>query len=88
MLTGRGGRISRNRKFGFWSSKATNDLTNLYLLLPNQALSIINLRLAQCQDNITEWDIRSWFWWQDLAVGQQYKISINVHCHKLGPIVI
>ena len=35
-------------------------LKSIYLLLPNQAFGII--WLAQYQDNVTEWDIRSWCW--------------------------
>ena len=38
-------------------SSQANDLSNLYLLLPSQVLSIIKLGLAQCQENATEWDI-------------------------------
>ena len=36
-----------------WSSQ-TNDLSDLYLLLPSQVLGIINIGwLAQCQDTVT-----------------------------------
>ena len=49
----------------------------LYLSLPSQVLGIIRIGqgkdwLAQRQDNEAEWDIRSWCWWPDLAIGQHY----------------
>ena len=44
--------------------------------------------LAQCQDNGTEWDIRSWCQQSDFPVGQYYKVVMSVHCHKLVPILI
>ena len=42
-------------------------------------------RLAQCQDNMTEWDIESWYQWSVFPVGQHYKVSMSVHCHKSDP---
>ena len=27
---------------------------------------------AQCQDNMTEWDIRSWSWWPGFLVEQRH----------------
>ena len=41
-----------------------------------------------CQDNVTEWDIRSWYWWSDFPVGQHYKVSMDMHCRKVAPILI
>ena len=41
--------------------------------------------MAQCQDNLTEWNIKSWCWQDGLPVGQHYKIGMSVHCHKLVP---
>ena len=37
--------------------------------------------LAQCQDNVSEWDIRSWCWQPGLPVGWHYKV-MSIHCHK------
>ena len=34
------------------------------------------------------WHIRSWRWWPDLPVGQQYNVAMTVHCHKVVPILI
>ena len=39
--------------------------------------------LAQCQDIVTKWDIKSGF-----AVGQHYKITMGAHCHKSVAILI
>ena len=44
--------------------------------------------LAQCQDNVTEWDIGSWWQWPDFPVGQHCKVIMCVHCHKWVPVVI
>ena len=42
--------------------------------------------LDQCQDNVTEQDIRSW--WPDFPVRQRYKVAMSVHCHKPVPVLI
>ena len=42
--------------------------------------------LAQCQDNVTEWDIRCWQ--LGLPVQQHYTIDMSVHCLKSVPILI
>ena len=52
-------------------------LKNVYLSL---ALGIIRVGqgldwVAQWQDNVTQWDIRSWYWWLGLSVGQYYKTT-------------
>ena len=39
--------------------------------------------LAGCQDNVTEWNIRSWCQRPSLPVGQYYKVAMSVHCDKL-----
>ena len=44
--------------------------------------------LAQCQDNVTAWDIRSWHWQPGFQVGQCYKVVISVPCHKFVPVLI
>ena len=44
--------------------------------------------LTQCQDNVTEYDIRSWCWWPDFIIGQHYKVTMSAHCHKLVPVLI
>ena len=33
---------------------------------------------AQCQDNVTEWDIGSWSQRPDFLAGQNYKVTISV----------
>ena len=38
--------------------------------------------LAHCQDNVTEWDIGSWCQRSNFPVGQNYKVSMSVHCNK------
>ena len=35
--------------------------------------------LVQCQDTVTELDIRSWSWWPGLLVGQHHKVTMSVH---------
>ena len=45
--------------------------------------------LAQCHDSVTEWDVQvmvlmAWFF----PVGQHYKVTMSVHCHKLVPVLI
>ena len=44
--------------------------------------------LAQCQDNVTGWDIGSWCCWSDFPMGQHHKVVMCVYCHKLVPILI
>ena len=44
--------------------------------------------LAQWKDNITEWDIRSWCWQPGLPVGQHYKVTMILHCHKSVPVLM
>ena len=40
----------------------------LYLPLPSLTLGITRDWLAQCPDNMTEWEIRSWHWYQSEIV--------------------
>ena len=42
--------------------------------------------LAQYQDNVTEWVIRSLslFWWPGLPVEQHYQVAMSAHCHQPG----
>ena len=42
---------------------------------------------TQCQDNGTEWDIRSWCKWPGFPVGQDYKVTMSADCHKSVPIL-
>ena len=45
--------------------------------------------LAQCEDNVIEWDFRSWCRWPGFPVGQHYdEIAISARCQKSVPIVI
>ena len=60
---------------GFESTDSNLWLKNVYLSLSSKALSIIRIWLAQCEDNVTEWDIRSWCWPPDLPVGQHYEVA-------------
>ena len=55
-------------------------LKNWYLSLPSQVLSIISIGQvkAQCQGNVTEWDISSWWCWPGLPVRQHYKVAMSV----------
>ena len=38
--------------------------------------------LAQCQDNVIEWDISSWWWWHGLPVKNPYTVTTSTHCDK------
>ena len=40
--------------------------------------------LAQCQDNATAWDCRSWC--QRVPERQHYTFAMSAHCHKLVPV--
>ena len=42
---------------------------------------------SQCQVNVTEWDIGSWWCWPHFQVGQHYKVAIRPHRHKSVPIM-
>ena len=44
--------------------------------------------LAQCKDNVTEWDIRLQCWWLDLLVGRHYKDTMSAHCNNSVPVLI
>ena len=43
--------------------------------------------LAQCQDNVVEWDIRSLCWQPDFPVEQRYKANMSAHSHKSVPVL-
>ena len=62
----------------------TNGIYNWYLSLPSLVLDINRTGqwLAQSQDNVMEWDIRSWCQWPDFPVGQHYKITMSAPYHK------
>ena len=58
---------------------------NWYLSLPSQMLSVIRLRQGLVgsvsdQENVTEW--------AGFPVGQHYKVTMSVHCHKSVPMLI
>ena len=63
-------------------------LKKLYLALSSHALSIIKDWFNQCQDNMTERDIRSWFWWPCLPVAQHYKVVMSMHSYESVRILI
>ena len=44
--------------------------------------------LAQFQDNVIEWDSRSWCWWPGFPVGQHYKALMGRCCSVCGKKLI
>ena len=42
--------------------------------------------LSQCEDNVTESQIRPWGWPPGVPVGQYYKVTMSVQSYKLIPI--
>ena len=73
-------------------SSQSNDLQCWHLSLGRLVLGITRIRrwnwLVRYQDNVTEWEIRSWCEELVPLVGKHNKVAINVHCHKLAPILI
>ena len=71
--------------FESWSSQ-TNDLKiDTYRFLA-RAMTISWkgqdwIAQVQCQDNVTEWDIRSLCSEPGLPVGQHYPVAMSAHCH-------
>ena len=64
-------------------SSQIDDLYNSYLSLPSLALGMVaegKNWLAQCKDNMTEWDIGSSWWQPDFPVGQYYDVSMSREC--------
>ena len=49
---------------------------------------VLDLEIANQSVLVTERRIGSWSQWPGVAAGQHYPVAINVHCHKLVPIVI
>ena len=50
------------------------------LSLPRLVLGINRIGkdwLAQCQDNVTEWDIGLWCQWPDVPEGQHYEVAMS-----------
>ena len=43
--------------------------------------------MAQCQDSMTESDIRPCCWWPCVPVGQHYDVAMSAHCHQSVPIL-
>ena len=89
-FTRRSGRIGRarascveDREFSSWTSQP-NDL-NMYTYhfraRHSTLLSYGKDWLAQCQDNVTKWDSRSWCWRLGLPVGQHCKVTMSGQCH-------
>ena len=37
---------------------------------------------AQCKDNVTEWDSRSWCWQPGVPLRQCYEVTMSAHCDK------
>ena len=57
------------------------------LSLPNLAPGVTRIGkdwLAQYQDDVTGWDIRSWSWQPDLPVGQHHKVSPECALSQVG----
>ena len=45
--------------------------------------------LAQCLDNMTEWNMRLWCWRPvKQPVEQHYKVTMSAHYHKLVSVLI
>ena len=44
--------------------------------------------LVQYEDNVTEWDIGSWYHWPDVPLEEHHKVAMSVYCHNLVPILI
>ena len=44
--------------------------------------------LAQCQDNVNEWDIGSGYCQSDFLVGQHYKVTMSVRFNKSVRVLI
>ena len=73
------------RGFKPWSSQ-TNDFKIDTCHFPASRLALLGSSkdwLAQCQDNVTEWDTRSW--WPGFPVRQHYKIGMRALSHKSVP---
>ena len=71
--------------------RQSNDVQNWYLSLPSLVLGLIGKGkdcLAQCQDNVTEWDIGSYVLASDFPMRQHYRIIMSAHCHVLVPVPI
>ena len=67
-------------RFKLWSSQ-TDHLkidTRRFLARRSALLGYEKDWLVQCQNNVTEWDIRSWCWQPGLPVFQHYEIMMNV----------
>ena len=73
-----------------WSSQ-TNDFTIdacHFLAWRSALLGQGKDWLAQCLDNVTELDGRSWCWRPGLPLMQHYKDAMSVHCQKSVSILI
>ena len=88
---GRGGQIGRarglraaDREFGSGSSETyvLKSDTCYFLVWCSALLGEGNEWLAQCQYNVTEWDIRSCCWRPSFLVWQHYEVIMTAHCHK------
>ena len=51
-------------------------------------LSLTEASLSQCQDTVTERDIRSWGRSPGLPVSQHYKVTMSVHCQSKVSILM
>ena len=80
---------SEDCQFEYWS-RQTSDFkicTCRFVARRSALLGQAKDWLAQCQDNRTERDIRSWCCRPDFPVGQHYKVTMIAHCHKSVPIL-
>ena len=88
----RGGRICRTHplRLGFRKlssrSSQTNDLSISFLSLPSLEALIGSDRywIAQSQDHVSEWNIRSWCRWPNFLVGHDCKVTMSAHCTTLN----
>ena len=77
---------SRSCEFIPWSGQTIDfKIDTCRFLAWRSALGYSKDWLAQCQDNVTEWDNRSWCWQPGVPVRQHYKIAMCTHCHKSIP---
>ena len=82
-------RVNKSRSSNPFSSQTSDLKMDTYRFLARHWASLGKGRgwLAQCPDNVTEWDIRSSCWRPGLPVGQHYK-SMSAHCHKSVPVLM
>ena len=67
--------------FKLWSSQ-TNDfkIDNYHFLAKHSTLlGYAKDWFVQAQENVTDWDIRTWCWWPAFPGRQHYKAAMSAH---------